>query len=424
MKQSSAIEYIGGFSRTGKRVLGLSRISSLLSSLGEPQNKLKFVHIAGTNGKGSTLEYASSMLMDAGYKTGQFTSPFVEKFNDRIRINGKNIPDSRLNDICFRIKNVHPDENCSQFELTLAAALIYFCEEKCDIVFLETGIGGTLDATNIIESPLLSVITSVSLDHTQILGSTVAEIAVQKAGIIKHGCPVVLSIDNVPDTIKIVKDKAESLNSTFVMPAPDVCTVTESDINGSCFFYKNGKYRINMCGRHQISNALTAIETAKLLQKCGFEISEENIRNGLAASKVCLRAEILCEKPLVIADGGHNISGIDSLVGVIEKLDRPLVGLVGMVRGKAEEYAGQKLSEMFDTVVCTDGFIDNSIPAEELAEYFDIPCEVSCFENALQTALSIAKRQNASLIICGSLYLASAMRREFFRTHRGNPHEL
>ncbi len=152
--QFNAIEYINSFSHTGKKVTDLSRISGLLRRLGNPQKGQKFVHIAGTNGKGSTLEYMSQVLIKAGYKTGQFTSPFIEEYNDRIRINGENIPDERLENICVRVKEAVSDEVYSQFEITFAVALIYFLEEKCDIVFLETGIGGLLDATNVIERPL------------------------------------------------------------------------------------------------------------------------------------------------------------------------------------------------------------------------------------------------------------------------------
>lgn len=407
------IEYINGFSHKGKKITDLSRISGLLERLGNPQRDLRFVHIAGTNGKGSTLEYMSRILIDAGYKTGQFTSPYIEKYNDRIRINGRNVLDGRLDEIFLRIKDAASDDGYSQFEITLAAAFIYFKEENCDIVFLETGIGGALDATNIIEAPLVSVITSVSLDHTGLLGNTVKEIACQKAGIIKKDRPVVLSADNLYDTIEVVKEKAKRCGSRLVIPIPNMCVEVSSDIYGSEFYYKTGKYRINMCGRHQIDNAVTVIEAINLIKEYGFDISDANIKNGLSSAKVKLRIEILSRDPLIIIDGGHNASGIDSLVRVLDTLDRPIIGVIGMVEGKAVEYAGKKLSGILDTAICADGYIENNVKADELKKYFSCPAEASDYKAALKRAAELARDKNAAILICGSLYLASAARREY-----------
>lgn len=418
-----AEEYVSGFSRTGGSITDLSRISELLERLGNPQSGQKFVHIAGTNGKGSTLEYISRILIDAGYKTGQFTSPFIEKYSDRIRINGENIRDDELNRIAERVKNNLSDCQYSQFEITFSIALIYFKEKNCDIVFLETGIGGLLDATNIIEAPLVSVITSISLDHTNILGNTILEVAEQKAGIIKKRCPVVMSADNTDDAVNTVKSRADQLGSIFIMPEPGKCTIPnynayKNSFSETAFIYKGKEYKVNMCGVHQVSNGMTAIETAKLLRDLGFEISDENIKNGLSAAMVKLRAEILSEDPLVIADGAHNISGIDSLIRLLKKIERPIIGVVGMVKGKAAEYAGEKLSEVFDTVICTDGFIDNNLSAKELARNFICPCEAMDYRTAVKKAVDLSEKNNAAVVMCGSLYFASAARKVFFKEYR------
>lgn len=409
----NAISYINSFSHSGKKVNDLSRISVLLENLGNPHKMMKFVHIAGTNGKGSTLEYMSNILIQAGYKTGQFTSPYIEKFNDRIRINGENIPDKQLNNICFRIKKAISEECYSQFEITFAIALIYFLEEKCEIVFLETGIGGLLDATNIIENPLLTVITSVSLDHTQLLGNTIGKIAFQKAGIIKKDCPVILSPDNITETVEIVSLKARKNYSPLIIPNTVKCICLSNDIFGSSFIYKEKQYQISMCGKHQINNALTAIEAIELLKKRGFNISDKNIREGLKLSKVKLRIELLSKNPPVIADGGHNMSGIDSLIDILNKIDCNIIGIVGMVRGKDIKYVADRLSGILDIALCTDGYIENNVPADELKEYFTCPCEAWHYKKALEKAIILAKEKNAAILICGSLYLASAVRKEY-----------
>lgn len=414
----NAVKYINSFSHTGKKVTDLSRISGLLERLGNPQNGQKFVHIAGTNGKGSTLEYMSEILIKAGYKTGQFTSPFIEKYNDRIRINGRNIPDERLEKICLRVKEAVSDEIYSQFEITFAVALIFFHEENCSIVFLETGIGGLLDATNIIENPLLSVITSVSLDHTQLLGNTVSEIAVQKTGIIKNNRPVILSADNAIETVKTAEKKAAECKSLLVIPKLSECVTVRSDIFGSEFIYKGTEYRVNMCGKHQINNALTAIEAVNILKSCGFSISDNALKQGLESAKVKLRIEILSKNPPVIADGGHNISGIDSLIDILKSFDSSIIGIVGMMNGKNAEYAGRKLSEILDTAICADGYIENNMKAEELMKYFGCSCETADYKNALKRALKLAEEKKSAVLICGSLYLASAVRHEFAEKYK------
>ncbi len=414
----NAVEYINTFSHAGSKLTDLSRISGLLERLGNPQDGQKFVHIAGTNGKGSTLEYISEILIDAGYRVGQFTSPFIEVYNDRIRICGENIPNDRLEEICNRVKVAVNEECYSQFEITFSIALIYFLEEKCDVVCLETGVGGMLDATNVIKEPLLSVITSVSIDHTSVLGNTVAEIAAQKAGIIKRGCPLVLSPQNTKETIEIMRAKAREYESEFVMPVMNMCAVVESDILGSRFEYKGGKYEVEMCGRHQVCNAVTAIETVNVLREKGYKISDENVKNGLKSAKVKLRIELLSKSPAVIADGGHNASGIDSLIEIVKKIDKPIIGVVGMMKGKAVDYAANKLSEVLEIAVCADNYIENNMSASDLSQLFTCKTCAMEYKSALETALRLAEEREGVVLICGSLYLASAARAEYMRKYR------
>lgn len=418
MNYKETINYINQFSHSGKKVTDLSRIKKLLDLIGNPQNSLKFVHIAGTNGKGSVLEYCSNALINAGYKTGQFTSPYIKEYCDRIRINGENIPKNRVAAYCERIKKHADNLFFSQFEITFAIALLYFKDEACDIIFLETGIGGELDATNIINPPLVSVITSVSLDHTQILGNTIEEIARQKIGIIKENSHVVLSNDNTDSVKKLTLERADEKGSVLIIPDSLQLQITKLNLTETEFIYKNKKYKLKMCGKHQITNALSAIEVLEVLKNQQYKISYNNIYDALSSAAVELRIEVVKYDPLVIIDGGHNIAGIDSLTDILKNCGKNnFIGLLGMVQGKAAEYAAKKLSEIFEYVFCADGFIENNIPAYKLSEYFKIykcPTEYYNYKEAFQKAYDYTIKHSSALVICGSLYFSSAIKNEFF----------
>ncbi|HOF69534.1 MAG TPA: Mur ligase family protein, partial [Ruminococcus sp.] len=215
MNYEEAQNFINSFSRLGKKVNDLSRIKKLLDKLDNPQNKLNFVHIAGTNGKGSTLEYIANALQNAGYTAGKFTSPYVTHYADRIRVNSSEIDEKSIAEICGFVAERVESREFSQFEITMSIAFIYFLRQKCDVVVLETGIGGLVDSTNIIAPPLLSVITSVSYDHTAILGETLEEIAEQKAGIIRSKNNAVISVDNEEVCKDVVRKKADEMNAVL-----------------------------------------------------------------------------------------------------------------------------------------------------------------------------------------------------------------
>ncbi|MGN1480386.1 bifunctional folylpolyglutamate synthase/dihydrofolate synthase [Porcipelethomonas sp.] len=416
MNFKDAMDYINSFSHTGARITDLSRIKKLLDLLGNPQNKLKFVHIAGTNGKGSVLEYCSNALIKSGYKTGQFTSPYILSYCDRIRINGCNIPESKVAQICSYVKDSVDNSPFSQFEITFAIALIYFLEEKCDIIFLETGIGGELDATNIINPPLTSVITSVSLDHVKLLGDTVEKIAVQKSGIIKKNSPVIVSYDNKESVIKIFAEKAADTQSKLIIPDSHKVNIVNMELTGTDFIYKNNCYHLKMCGKHQVTNAVTAIEILHVLEESRFFITPENIQKSLAETSVGSRIEVFDGNPMIIIDGGHNIAGIDSLVNALKLSGKKtFTGMVGMVEGKSHEYAVSRFSKIFDHVFCADGFIENNISAEYLAGLFKqngCPAEYYDYKTAYTKALEYAGRHSEVLVVCGSLYLSSDVKRD------------
>lgn len=418
MNYKETINYINKFSHSGRKVTDLSRIKKLLHLIGDPQNSLKFVHIAGTNGKGSVLEYCSNALINAGYKTGQFTSPYVKEYCDRIRINGQNIPKERVAAYCECIKEYADNLFFSQFEITFAIALLYFKEEACDIIFLEAGIGGELDATNIINPPLVSIITSISLDHTQILGNTIEEITRQKIGIIKDKSHVVLSNDNIDSVKKLTLERASEKGSILIIPDGRQLQITKLNLTETDFIYKNKEYKLKMCGKHQITNALTAIEVLEILKNQQYKISYNNVYYSLSSTSVELRIEVVKYDPLVIIDGGHNIAGIDSLCDILRSCGKnSFIGLIGMVQGKSAEYAAKKLSEIFEYVFCADSFIENSISAYKLSDFFKsnkCPSEHYDYKEAFQKAYDYTVKHSSALVVCGSLYFSSAIKNEFF----------
>lgn len=410
MDYNQAQSFINSFSRSGKKVSDLSRISRLLEAVGNPQDKLCFIHIAGTNGKGSTLEYISDILQKSGYRTGKFTSPFITHYADRIRIDSDEIDEASIAEICGFVKSRIDSDEFSQFEITMAIAMLYFLREKCDIVVLETGIGGLLDSTNVIKNPIVSVITSISLDHTAILGNTVAEIAYQKAGIIKKDCNAVLSVDNSNEARQVVREKAAEMNSTLTEVNMNDISVLETDICGNEFLYKGRKYTTSMGGIHQIYNAATAIEVCGILKDNGYNISEETIFSSIAETRVRGRIQLIKGNPDVIVDGGHNLSGIDALIAVLKKEKRPVYAALGISETKDYSEFADNLSAICEYICCVDGFSDNCVSAEVISDYLKEKCTADFmnYKDGIEKAVMLAKENNGVAVICGSLYLASA----------------
>ena len=411
MDYKEARAYIDGYTKSGGKIRDLSRAETLMAKLGDPQKNLKFVHIAGTNGKGSTLELMSQSLINAGYKTGQFTSPFMRVYEDRIRINSQNIPEEAVAKYCTRVAEAAGEDLYSQFEITMAIAMLYFAEEKCDIVFLEAGIGGLLDCTNIIEEPIVSVITSISLDHTDILGKTVQQIAMQKAGIIKRGRPVVISWDN-RQVMQIFQRECIFKDSLLIMPLEDELENIDTDETGGHFEYNCAKYDLKMHGRHQIINAATALKALEVIEAEGFEIGEKNIQKAFSEVQVLSRVEHIKGDPDIVIDGGHNPAGISALLSALTSMNivRP-VFIFGMVSTKDSKSAAMLLSSYAKAVVCTDGFAYNSVDRETLASMITCEKYVSPIDDALRLAKMIAKSENCPIVICGSLYMTELFRK-------------
>lgn len=425
MTRKEVLAYIGSFSRGGKPVKDLSRIAGLMKRLGDPQKRLKFIHIAGTNGKGSVAEYLTNILMESGLRTGTFTSPYILQFEDRIRINRQNIPEDALGRACEQVRGaIAKQEDFSQFEITFAVAMLYFLKAQAEIVVLETGMGGLLDCTNVIDPPLCSVITSVSYDHMSVLGDTIEKIAAQKAGIIKPGSPVVFCPYGKGGITGIFMEKAHALGCDFHYSEFSGNTeMLSCTLAGNRFKFRGTEYTTRMGGNHQIHNAETAIITAEVLREQGIAIPPEAIQKGLAETQVPGRMQILRQDPLVILDGCHNADGIDTLCYTLSRenlrrsLNRekplfPCAFIVGMTHADAVASAAAQISGNAAQVFCVDGFTDHALPAQTIADAFSVEMTEDTIrtvplEEALPTALDWAKQERGSIVICGSLYLAS-----------------
>ena len=415
MNIEECMSFINSYSKSGGRITDLSRARELMKRVGDPQERLKVVHIAGTNGKGSTLEYIANALQFSGYKTGKFTSPFVLRYTDRIRINDDEIDEESLCDIADFVKERIGDAAYSQFEITMAIAMLWYEREKCDIVVLETGIGGTLDSTNVIPPPLLSVITSISLDHTALLGDTVEEIASHKAGIIKSGSAVILSDDN-PDSVKeLVRETAERVGAELV-PLEPVIPAADGGLF-SPFIYRGVKLTPAMAGIHQKYNAQTAITACIYLRSKGFSVSDSSIIRSVETTQVRGRVQYIDGEPPVLVDGGHNPAGVGMLSLMLMYLStrgKKIYTVMGMVDSKDYVDCVKKISGLSDKFFAVDGFAPNAVSAETLADIasFRTEAEYGSLEECAEKAKALARENGGVAVICGSLYLVS----EYFNT--------
>lgn len=411
------MEYISSFDRKGKRISDLSRARRLMELVGNPQESLEFIHIAGTNGKGSMATMMAEILTAQGYKTGLFTSPFLIEYTDRIRINGENIPKEKLCETVCRIKpaieNSGVRGDFSQFEITQAIAFSYYKEEKCDVVVLETGLGGLVDCTNVIESPIVTLIGSVSYDHTAILGETLEEIATQKAGIIKKNRPCILSAGNDMRVVKTVREYASEMESQLCIPNLQLCRVLKMDISGSVFSYKGENFEISMQGLHQVSNALTVIDAVKFVNE-KLPVSHTSVLEGLKKAKLVGRVEVISKKPLTILDGGHNPDGTRALAEVLKNTPKPIVAVIGMHRDKNCENAVKNLVGVVDRFIAVDGFSELDTEKGELCKVIARVGGQAEVGETIESAVTRARELcgEGTAVICGSLYLVSYIHNE------------
>ena len=399
---------------------GLERISKLLEQLGNPQDQLKIVHVAGTNGKGTTCTFISSVLIKAGYRTGLFTSPYVTDFRERFQINGEMIPKEELIEELERIlphvRNMErAGDTITEFELITALAFCWFARRKCEIVVLEVGLGGRFDATNVVKCPLVSVITSISLDHTAILGDTVEQIAFEKCGIIKPGGRTVLYPEQSPGVFDVVRKVAQERGNQLTVPECSAVREIRDDLLGTEILYHDQPIYLPFTGTHQVKNALTALTALEVLRKLGYRISESNLKDGFSQAKIAARMELLCRNPLIVLDGGHNPGCAAALAGVLKKHlnGKRLVAIMGMMADKDSKTSLSLVAPLFSAVLTLRPENPRSMDACTLAklasEYCPDARPMANREEALKLAVQLAG-ENGAVIICGSFYLAGELR--------------
>lgn len=412
--------------------LGLTRIRRLMHLLGNPQQQLRFVHIAGTNGKGSTAAYIHSILCSAGYKTGLFTSPYIINFEERIRINDASIPLNVLHDIGLRVRDAalrvqqECNEHPTEFELITAAALLYFAQERCDIVVLEVGLGGRLDSTNVISTPDVAVITRIGLDHMALLGSTCEEIAHEKAGIIKDGGHVVAWNDENASVNKVFQDACRTHHATLIMPSFEQVQclgITELSVPYENvmqrFSYQGERYETHLLGSYQPYNAVLAIEAARVLCSRGFTIPQTALHEGIASARWLGRFDVrsTCNDwRCVVCDGGHNPQGARALAQSIDRAfpHTKCVFVMSVLADKNYEAMIDALLDYACLWVCVtppssralsahDACACVSRKAHERNATFSV-CEARSYDDAITIIQNSAASQGVPVIFFGSLY--------------------
>ena len=416
MELNEALAFIHGADWKGSR-LGLERMRELMRRLDDPQNNLKFVHVAGTNGKGSTSTMLASILTAAGYKTGLYTSPHLVRVNERFRINGADIPDAALCRAAEAVKEAAGgmSDAPTEFEILTAMGFWYFAAEKCDAVVLEVGLGGRLDATNVIPSPEAAVITNIGLEHTAILGHTLPEIAREKAGIIKPGTtavtyPVNAAVDAV------YREICAERRAAWHPAAFDALRSREHSLAGQRFDYKDEKdLTLHLLGEHQLRNAALVLETVGVLREKGWNIPERALHEGLSAARWEERFELLRIDPPVVADGAHNPQCVEALA---RSLDEYLPGqkvlfLLGVLEDKDYETMLARLLPYGKKFFCLTPDSSRALSAEKLCAYLRAngADAVSCTtaEDGVRRALEESGGETP-VIACGSLYLMGEVR--------------
>ena len=428
MNYCEAMSYIHEVGNFGSNY-GLQRTFKLLEFLGNPHTKSRFIHIAGTNGKGSTTAILAEILKEKGFKVGMYTSPYLEEFEERIQINGKNIPKDRLAELVTRIKAAvdkvieegynHPTE----FEIITCLMFLYFAEEKIDYGIIETGLGGRLDSTNVI-TPELSVITSISYDHMNLLGNTLGEIAKEKAGIIKEGIPVVI-YPQEEDALKVIKDicicRKSNLIVTDISKGRFIKILDEDRIYqlvNITMDEEDFEVKLPLLGEHQINNLLVALNAYKVLcDKENIKFYTEDIKRAVKKVKWIGRLEVMNKKPLIVIDGAHNIQGISSLKSNVEKYFKynKMYLLLGILADKEVEKMVKTIAPMAYKVYALTPLstrAENSIELKKVIDKYNDNC-ITCesYDEALDSVLKEACDDDL-ILISGSLYMIGDMRKK------------
>ena len=396
---------------------GLSRITQLLAKMGNPEKDRKFIHIAGTNGKGSTAAMTASILRKAGYCTGLYTSPFIYQFGERMQVNGQLIPDDELIEITEYVKPLADslDETPTEFELITAIAFEFFKRRKCDIVVLEVGLGGLLDATNVIDTPEVAVITNIGLDHTDILGNTLEEIAFNKAGIIKENGHAVI-YRGTPGVEAVFEKACLERNTKLKKANFDGLKLKSHDLFEQVF--DCGDYKdihLPLLGDHQLHNAAVVLAVAETLQEIGWNITPENIYEGIRDVSWPGRFDIVCRDPLFIIDGGHNPQCLEALVKNIQDYltDRRVIALTGVLADKDYGDMYKPVLPYIEQFVCVTPPNPRRLIATELAQHLqNVGAKATACDTipeGVKKAMELAG--NDGVVLCfGSLYTIGDIR--------------
>lgn len=416
MDYKQALAYINKIEWFGSKP-GLGRTAELLEKMGNPQDRLKYVHIAGTNGKGSCASMAASVLKAAGYKTGLYTSPYLFRFNERMQINGHQIEDDVLADIVTMIQPIADsmEDHPTEFEVMTATAFEWYARENCDIVVLECGMGGRDDSTNIIKSPEVAVLMNIGLDHTHILGNTIEEIARNKAGIIKDKCQAVLYQQN--DSVEeIVKQRCEEVGANLRIADFSAIELDFDSLEGQAFTYKGEQYAIPLLGAHQRRNAAVVIEAVEALRDKGYSIDQGQLEHGLYSVFWPARFEPVGEDPDFIVDGGHNPQCATTVVENLANYfpDVKHVLMVGVLRDKDYENLFRILNLAADEYVCVTPDSERALNAKDLAEHLSrygkkvTVCD--SIEDGVFAAQERAREIGGMVCAVGSLYMSGKIR--------------
>ncbi len=419
MNCNEAIEYIHSLEKFGINP-GLERIRALCSELGNPQKKLKVIHVAGTNGKGSTSTMISNILRKSGYSTGLFISPYVTDFRERIQYNGNMIEKHELTECVEKVKTAievvsEKGLQPTEFEAITAAAFVYFEKKKCDFVVLEVGLGGRLDSTNVIEAPFVSVITSISLDHTAILGDTIEKIAAEKCGIIKFGAQTVAYPFQDSKAMSVIEKTCAERCCNLTVPDISRLTVKEEKLEGTQVCYDGIEFLLPLAGKHMVYNACTAVEAVRALSKLAVDVPDSAIASGIECSIMPGRTELIKKRPVVILDGGHNEGCAGALSEFIKKHlhGKRIIMVSSMMADKDYLAYLSAVAPFAQTFIATRVDMPRALSSTELMQsamqYCDNCYDISEPEKAITAAKNIIQPDDA-LIVCGSFYLAGAIR--------------
>ncbi|MBQ8151823.1 MAG: bifunctional folylpolyglutamate synthase/dihydrofolate synthase [Firmicutes bacterium] len=428
-RNMNAVERIHNFEKFGI-VLGMERMEELLTRLGNPHKGQKYIHVAGTNGKGSVCKYLEMGLSGCGYKVGVYTSPYIERFNERIRYDGEDISDEDLESTAWRVikaaESMTSDglDSPTEFEVVTAIAFLYYKEKSPDYVILEVGMGGTGDSTNIIEAPLASIITSISFDHMGVLGDTLAEIAGNKAGIIKADCPV---ISNVPEheAAKVIARTAYEKGARLYDVSRIPVAVTDESAEGETvsmelFGKSYSGVRIPMTGSHQAQNLKTALAALEILRASGkVSLYKDGLYEGLSRARQNGRFEVLSRggegKPAIVIDGAHNEAGASSLEATMKECypGKRVLLVTGILADKDVDAILEHFAGIAECAIATEPDNPRKLTAGELAERLEKHGVSAEYESDIEKAIELANQKGNEydvIFYAGSLYLVGKVR--------------